>query len=406
MTAEMGYSLLIGFFIAGIFSIFVSPEFIQRHLGKKGILSAIKAAFMGVPLPVCSCGVIPVSASLRKNGASKSATVSFLISTPQTGVDSIVVTYSLMGLAFGIFRPLAALLSGILGGIFEFLLEKEDEGSADIEVEPCCGGAACDVDNNKSSKEKKSFIQALRYGFIELPQDISSALLIGLLVSGVISILVPEDFFASFLGSNIFLQYIVMLVIGIPVYVCSTGSVPVALALVMKGISPGAALVFLMSGPATNAATISTIWKIMGRRSLMIYLSTIAISSLLSGYLFDRFIGTIDLSHANQHIMELPLFKHISGAILILILLFSIYKRHENSKKISEKEKEAKMEIFVVDMTCNHCVKTINRMLDQKFGVQADIDLSTGKVLIEKELDKAKVIKEIEELGYTVDHSK
>ncbi|PLX18911.1 MAG: hypothetical protein C0601_03415 [Candidatus Muiribacterium halophilum] len=403
MTAEMGYSLLIGFLIAGIFSIFISPEFIQRHLGKKGVASVIKAALMGVPLPVCSCGVIPVSASLRKNGASKSATVSFLISTPQTGVDSIVVTYSLMGVVLGIFRPIAALLTGIFGGFLEALFDSGEEvDNENIEIEHNCSGGTCKIADNK---QKKGIKEALKYGFIELPQDISSALLIGLLVSGIISILVPDDFFASFLGDNVLLQYVVMLVIGIPIYVCSTGSIPVAVALIMKGISPGAALIFLMSGPATNAATISTIWKIMGKKTLIIYLTTIGISSLVAGYIFDAFFGVIDISASHDHIMDLPLYKHISAGLLIFILFFSIYKKYQKSSQITEKEKEAQMELIVKDMTCNHCVKAIKGMLEQKFDVKADIDLSTGKVLIEKELNRDEVIKEIEELGYTVDHS-
>jgi len=251
VLGEMSPYLLFGFLVAGVLSVVVRPETVERHLGGHGLWPIVKASAFGVPLPLCSCGVIPVAASLRKHGASRGATTSFLISTPQTGVDSIFVTLSLLGPVVAIFRPIAALVSGVIGGSVVSLSQGDDVSSSRAEEK--CQDVCCTGDTGRGK-----FLRILSYGFVTLPRDIARAIIVGLALAGIISVLVPSDFFAGALGQGI-TGMLVMMAFGIPVYVCATASVPIAAALIAKGASPGAAIVFLMTGPATNAAAIATI---------------------------------------------------------------------------------------------------------------------------------------------------
>ena len=317
---EMSPYLLFGFLMAGVLSVLVSQQLVERHLGGRGILPLLKASAFGVPLPLCSCSVIPVSMSLHKHGASKGATISFLLSTPQTGVDSIFVTLSLLGPIFAIFRPLAALVTGVVGGalVDVFGQSKEDKN----QPAPKCTDECC------SSEEKgKKLARGLKYGFVTLPGDIGKAMLIGLVVAAFISALVPDGFFAENLGTGIFAMFVMML-LGIPVYVCATASVPIAAALILKGLTPGAAFVFLMTGPATNAASFVTIWKIMGRATAITYLATVAGCALLSGVLLDYIVSSVSLGHTGHHNWMLPLpVKYASAIALLAILTFAIFKK-------------------------------------------------------------------------------
>ena len=324
-AAEMSPYLLFGFLVAGILSMFVSQKLVERHLGGRGIWPVLKASLFGVPLPLCSCGVIPVSMSLHKHGAGKGATVAFLISTPQTGVDSIFVTLSLLGPVFAIFRPVAAFVSGIIGGVLVDLFNpvpKEGQSAPAKCTDECCGGG-----------EHKKIVGGLKFAFITLPRDIGGAMLVGLVIAAFISVLVPDDFFAEKLGTGIFAM-LVMMALGIPMYVCATASVPIAAALILKGLTPGAALVFLMTGPATNAATFATIWKILGRTTALTYLVTIAGCSLLSGILLDYiFAGVIPEAVIHHHGWMLSaIVKNISAVVLLAILGFGLFTRKKHTK--------------------------------------------------------------------------
>jgi len=267
----------------------------------------------GVPLPLCSCGVIPVAMSLSKQGASKGATVAFLLSTPQTGVDSILVTYSLLGPVFAIFRPIAALVTGFVGGVLVNVFGARPE-AAGRRLE------GKDPQPDPVVPLGKRIVGGLKHGFVTLPRNIGRPLLIGLAVAGVISALVPDDFFADRLGKGL-PAMLVMMLIGIPIYVCASASVPVAAALILKGLSPGAALVFLMTGPATNAAGLATIWNTLGRRTAILYLATVAVCSLLGGLLLDAVVQGVDI-HAGTHghNMGPGWVQHASAVILLAIL--------------------------------------------------------------------------------------
>ncbi|AQQ70635.1 putative permease [Limihaloglobus sulfuriphilus] len=336
ILAEMSPYLLLGFAIAGFLSVVLSTEFVRRHLGGNNIWSVIKASLFGVPLPLCSCGILPVTASLRKQGAGKGACVSFIISTPQTGVDSVAITYSLLGPFYAIIRPVTAFLSGIAGGAVMLFFDKSKSKSRpEVQSEPesdtaqdCCSGnedSGC-CDTKAENKTPGRFIKALKYGFLDLPADVAGAMIVGLIIAALVSVFVPETLFADKI-SNRFVQMLVMMVMGIPMYVCSAASVPVAAALILKGVSPGAALVFLMTGPATNAAALTTIYHSLGRTAMLVYLGTVAVCSLLFGVILDflAFNMSIDVV---DHGMAMPSkwLMNLSAVILLAVLINGFIK--------------------------------------------------------------------------------
>ncbi len=325
-VTEMSPYLLFGFFVAGILSVFVSQRIVERHLGGRGVWPLLKASLFGIPLPLCSCSVIPVSMSLRKHGASRGATISFLLSTPQTGVDSIFVTLSLLGPVFAVFRPLVALVTGLIGGIFVDVFNwggKSKESTPLEWLEECCA----------AGKLSGRFVKGLKYGFITLPRDIGTAMLVGLVVAAVISTVVPDDFFTEkLLGTGIFAM-VVMMFLGIPVYVCATASVPIAAALISKGLTPGAALVFLIAGPATNAAGLTTIWKVLGWRTAVAYLSTVVVCALGSGILLDMIFPELSSSvQVHMHQMKPSILGHISAVALLAVLAVAIFSTRKTAK--------------------------------------------------------------------------
>ncbi|HOL32421.1 MAG TPA: permease [Anaerohalosphaeraceae bacterium] len=324
--SEMSPYLLFGFFAAGLVGAFINAQQVERHLGGSGFWQVFKASLFGVPLPLCSCGVIPVSMSLYNHGASRGATVSFLLSTPQTGIDSIVVTYGMMGPIFAVFRPLAAFLTGLIGGIFTNVFDHSPQPAA--APKPDCPDCA-------AGRRPSRLIYALKHGFITLPADIGTAMLAGIIIAALISALVPDDFFAGVLSTagGGFVAMLAMMAMGIPVYVCATASVPIAVSLIDKGLNPGAALVFLMTGPATNAAALSILWNKLGPRSAVIYLLTTAGCALAGGLVLDAiFRGDIStITHA--HGAMLPQWMKTLSAIVLLAALANGIIRSKRRKE-------------------------------------------------------------------------
>ena len=286
-------------------------------------------------MPLCSCSVVPVAASLRRHGAGRGAVAAFLLSTPQTGIDSIFATYSLLGPVIAIFRPVSAFISGLVGGVLvDIMGYKKGETAYDYEK---CEGECCSNHEDQTSK----IVRALRHGFIVLPADLAGPIMGGLIIAGVINIFIPDNFF-----TGTFLKglpgMLIMMAVGIPVYVCATGSVPIAAMMIAKGISPGAALVFLMTGPATNSATITAIWRILGKKSALLYLVAVAGTALASGLFLDYILNysiSLDLN-LKKHFM-LPLWTEIlCSVILLFILLYS--SRYGVSDVNKKKEGEGK----------------------------------------------------------------
>jgi len=401
--------LLLGFIVAGVLSVVISPEWVERHLGGSGFGQIFKASLLGVPLPLCSCGVIPVAASLRRHGAGKGATTAFLLSTPQTGVDSIAVTYALLGPFLAVFRPLAALVTGLVGGGLVHLFDREplppavtpeeaneeacaaDGSCCADEGEPCCGGA-------HDESQGSALGRALRYGLVVLPRDIGRPLVVGILLSGLISVLVAPDTLRHYLGTGI-VPMLAAMAIGIPLYVCATASVPIALGLIHAGLSPGAALVFLISGPATNAAALATLWKVLGRKATVLYLLTVAICSLGSGLLIDAAINVADIPSSAlirgadpQAIAQAGGHEHHEAAVfgswfqqasavaLLGVLAFALWpRRRSRPTEDGPPEADRALVLEVEGMTCSGCARSLTRALEEVPGVTAvEVDVATG----------------------------
>jgi uncharacterized protein len=406
IVLDMAPWLLFGFLMAGILHVFFPDGKINRLLGKSSTRSVIRAAMIGVPLPLCSCGVIPTGISIYKNGASKGASISFLISTPQTGVDSIAVTYSMLGLPFAIIRPVVAFITGIFGGI---ITNKFQPGDAVIPPMPE------NSMNVKSDKRKNVLKEIFRYAFVDFMADIAKWLVIGLLLAALIAVFVPDDFFSSYIHND-FLGMLIILAASVPLYICATSSVPIAAVLMMKGISPGAALVFLMAGPATNAATIAVIGKSMGKKTLFLYLGTIISGALLSGLFINTFLprewfmNSMLHQHQGHEHGFVPYWIQIISAILITSFLLNIFisnlVRKRTKKNMEFKPiKMNEVKVFVRGMTCSHCKMTVETQLKKVDGVEHIIaDLDQQMVTITGEnVDLGKVKNAVESIGYRYD---
>jgi len=346
---------------------------------------------LGVPLPLCSCGVIPTGISFYKNGASKGATNSFLISTPQTGVDSIFATYAMLGWPFAIIRPIVAFTTGVFGGVLTNWLIPEKPKPAHVAVNPMFAGLKLDLKsagkttaecNDEScgchvapKKETHALIRAADYAFVELLQDIAKWLLLGFLVATLISVLIPDGFFSMFKGCG-FVEILLILAASVPMYICATGSIPIAAVLLMKGVSPGAALVFMMAGPATNVATITVLGKVMGKKSLMIYLGSIIggaiVFGLLTNWLIPADFILSQMNHNHGDGMEhemLPAWVGITSSVVLILSLISGYfiERYKKSQKTANVTFQT---LIVEGMTCSRCEASVIRNLSGLKGIE------------------------------------
>lgn len=382
---EVSPYLLLGMFIAGLLHVFLGKELISRHLGRGGISSIIKATILGIPLPVCSCGVIPLASSLKKDGAHSSSVLSFLVSTPTTGVDSILATYSLMGPLLAIFRPLGSLLAGIFLGILDYISGGRKEK---VRIVP--------RHNHPSISISFRLRELFRYSFFELPQDIGKWLIVGTILGGAISAFIPKELFSQYVSFPF--DFLIALIIGVPLYVCATGSIPVAASLIQKGFSPGAALVFLIAGPATNAITLAFVRAKLGKKSFYLYLVSIIVVSIILGFIFNYLwlgLGK-DISLITGAGQMLPLsFKVICGLVLFLLIMYSFPTR-------KKKLKTADLEIDVPDIHCRHCKITLESKIGEVEGINTvSVSVKEKKIRIQGKVDKEKVLEKIKEAGYT-----
>ena len=315
LTLAMSPYILFGLLFAGILHELVPDSIVTKHLGKDNISSVVKSTIFGIPLPVCSCGVIPLATSIKKSGASKGATLSFLISTPITGVDSILATYGIFGWIFTLYRAVTSMVIAMTAGILTNIFDKDTSAGPAIEVKKpafstvasknnsslltphsslkteSCGtdtGSCCSSAN--ADKKSFSFTSAMKYAFVTLLGDIAKPLFWGLLLGALITVAIPDNL-AGLLQDNSWLSYLLVIAIAIPMYVCATASLPIAAGLMLSGVSAGAAFVFLSAGPATNTVTIGVVKRMLGNRSLAIYLGSIITGSILFGlgldYIFD-----------------------------------------------------------------------------------------------------------------------
>lgn len=374
----MSVYLLLGFLFAGILHVLVPQHLFSKYLSKNNWLSVLYATLFGIPLPLCSCGVIPTAMAIYREGASKGAVVSFLIATPQTGVDSIIATYSLLGLPFAIIRPIVALVTAVFAGLTTSIFTAKDTPPA--------------LPKNSATFQevKLSFAQKLKqvfqYGFVEMMEDIGKMLLFGLIMAGLITYFVPDDFFMIF-GNNTFLTMLLVLLVAIPMYVCATGSIPIAIALMMKGMSPGTALVLLMAGPAANMASMLVIGKVLGRKTFVLYLITLIIGAIGSGLIIDNFLPAswFDVSNFNtmaHHSGHFYYFKVICSCILLILFVnatwFHKHNHEHEEETISHTPKGETCSFKIGGMRCNHCKNTATKAIQHLASVQeVTVDLSS-----------------------------
>ena len=287
-SSLVSFYIIFGLILAGIIKQIIPDNFIQKHIGTNSVGSIFKAAILGIPLPLCSCSVIPFATSLRKSGASKSALQTFLISTPITGVDSISATYGAFGWFFTIYRVITSVFISILAGFLSMIFIKEDE------KKPVTNNLWTTAQPKQNEpiialhvKNQKPFVvRVYNYAFDQLFGDIAKSLFIGIVLGSLLSTLIPADM-TSILSDNIFVSYIFVLLISIPLYVCAITSIPIGITLILTGFSPGTAFVFLTAGPATSLITISIVKKILGTKSLLVYLCSVIIGTIVFAYIMD-----------------------------------------------------------------------------------------------------------------------
>jgi uncharacterized membrane protein YraQ (UPF0718 family) len=325
---ESSVFILFGLLVSGLLRVFLNPGSVSRHLGQGRFKSVFKASLMGIPIPLCSCGVLPAAAALKKQGANNGAVTSFLISTPESGVDSIAITYALMDPIMTVVRPVAAFVTAFAAGISENLIGKPDTTRPIVPdlscpVDGCCDGQNCSPEvhrNHHSFTEKTK--AGFRFAFTDVWGDLAVWFLFGLLLSGIITVMIPESVFSRYMGGG-FGSMLIMLGVGIPIYICATASTPIAATLILQGVSPGAALVFLMTGPATNVTSLTVLTRVLGRRATAIYLFAIAICAVGFGLLVDWIYSAMDISAravVGQAGEAIPHAVGLVGAVLILIL--------------------------------------------------------------------------------------
>ncbi|MBL8026347.1 MAG: permease [Fibrobacteres bacterium] len=349
--------LILGLLVAGLLHIFFPDTLIKRHLGHGNILPVIKATLFGMPLPLCSCGVVPVAVSLNKRGANAGATAAFMTATPQIGADSFLITYSLLGPVFAVFRIAASLITALFSGILINLTERKEQAVQTPTV------------NTKTETETTAIrLKKLpQYIQFEVLGPIAFTLITGIIIAGVLSAVIPESLFTRHL-SNPWISMVIMMLIGIPLYVCASASTPIAASLVLKGMAPGAALVFLLTGPATNAVTIAAVAKSLGKRAVAVYLFSIASVSLLMGHLLNVYAGTTILNiTAGSHEMEIPAWLTNGSAVLLgLMLLFHFVKPHlfKSKQEGNMNTDNNRITMRVDGMTCAHCAASVKKAVE------------------------------------------
>lgn len=328
--------IILGVAVAGLIKAFLGPETVTRHLGKGRLLPVLKASVLGVPMPLCSCGVLPAAAQIKKQGANNGATMAFLISTPESGVDSIAISYALLDPIMTVVRPVVAAVTATVAGIVENFTggapRSEAEAGPPDEAVSCSGGpCSCSAgetgsldavysDGVNSSGVVGRAASGMRYAFTELWGDLAGWFLAGVFLAGVISAAVPDSFIEQYLGGGL-LAMLIMLAAGVPMYICATASTPIAASLILKGVSPGAALVFLLAGPATNITSLTVLVKVLGGRGTGVYLATIAAMSVAAGLGLDYLYMYLNMTPAATmgRAAELtPFWLEFGAAILVL----------------------------------------------------------------------------------------
>ncbi len=413
--------LLLGFTLAGILHVVVRKEWVAGHLGGRGFWASVKASLLGTPLPICSCGVVPFADLLKRQGASKSAITSFLISTPQTGVDSILASYAILGLPLALWKVLTAMVSGVLGGTVAGWVDR-DERPAEATEADSCGDSCCASEAAPGVQRRTTIVtgtqEAISYGWGVLIKDIALWLLIGTLLGGAIATFVPQSFLTRDF-SNPYLQMVAVLLVAVPLYVCATGSLPVAAALVLKGMPLGAAIVFLIAGPATNVATLTILGKVLGRKTLAVYLGTILVASYAFGVAFGLVFpgaalpaASAALHHEHGGLGSASWWEWACTLLLLVLVIRGLAIRWQEktaSRRASpgefaegETHSMDTIELKVTGMSCGHCRGQVDKALRSVDGVdEVVVSLEESSAQVRgAQVDVAKLVAAIQAKGF------
>lgn len=403
---EMSPYILLGFIIAGFLHVFIKPDTMGRHLAGRGIKPVIKAALLGIPLPLCSCGVLPTAVSLRRQGASKGASTSFLIATPQTGVDSIAATYSLLGLPFALLRPVGALVGALFGGMTVSKFDDESDESSTPKAEESLSECS------RPLGFWRKIAEAFRYGLVDMVGSVGKWLVIGLVIAALITVLVPDELFLG-LSRYPLLAMLVMVIVAVPMYICATGSIPIALSLITKGLTPGVGFVLLMAGPAANFASMMILSKTIGRKSTFIYVGSVVVTAIMFGLAIDYllpkewFIPSAATGLTSHCHYSFGIFESLCSLILLALLAYSGLRHHRD--KINHKHEltlntDNMKRIYIIKgMSCPHCQASVTKAISSLQGVESvSVDLGSGEAVVEGDADDSAVRDAIFNAGFSV----
>ena len=324
--------LLAGLLVSGVIHEYLGTEFIKKNLNKNSLSHIVKAALIGIPLPLCSCSVIPTAITLKKAGASNASTSSFLVATPESGIDSMAMTWAVMDLPMTIFRPLAAFFSAITTGILQMLFNSNEKKTTDEVHCPKCPSTT------KSKNSITSIKRMIKYAFSDLIDDMASWLLLGIVLGGLIDLFLPMDIFQSLGAWN---SRLLILLVGIPVYICASAATPIAASLVLKGMSPGVALILLLVGPATNISNLLVMQKYLGKKGILLNIISITISALIASFVvdfcYDFFAWPFSFKiAAHTHQEHTPWWQTICAVFLGALMLKGVFlDLKEKIKKFS-----------------------------------------------------------------------
>lgn len=415
---QMSPYILLGLILAGMLHVFIRPDTMSRHLSGHGWRPVVKAALLGIPLPLCSCGVLPTAVALRRQGASKGASTSFLIATPQTGVDSIAATYALLGLPFAIVRPIAALVGSVAGGMAVDRSDKDGDNDMPVTASAtACSDGCCQSAAAAEAEATRGFINkmwaAVKYGLTDMVASVGKWLVIGLVVAAVITVAVPDSLFLS-LAEYPRLAMLVMVAVAVPMYVCATGSIPIAMSLMLKGLTPGVGFVLLMAGPAANFASVMVLSKSLGRRATAVYVLSVVVTAILFGLLIDYLlpaqwfaIGGAAGTIAHCHV-EWPWFPTLCSALLVALLLRAFvagaaerrrFRKESNNTSTTDTTMQ---KVYKVNgMACAHCKATVEKAVGAVAGVSSvAVDLPTGRVAVDGAYDPKAVAEAVTNAGF------
>lgn len=391
MLLELSPWLLLGALIAGVIHVALPADFVRRVMGGRG--GVVRAVLLGVPLPLCSCGVIPAGLGLKQDGASNGAAVGFLIATPQTGVDSLLVSAGLLGWPFAVFKLLSAFVLGLFGG---HLVEHFDHDATREAPAP-----------SRTVQRNGAWWRELVAHAVELIRMIWGWLVVGIAVSAVLTQWLPPMTWHQGIGGTLIASFVALL-ISLPLYVCATASVPIAAALVAGGLPLGAALVFLVAGPATNVATMGAVYRNFGGRTLALYLGTLVVGSLAFGLCFDFVVGGSSVPLA-PHPHDVVAGWRVVPALLLtgLVGWFALSDLRAAFVKLARRRDAragiaaSEIEVFVEGMTCQGCARRLQTRLAELEGVRsAEVSFEGKRAVLRGSVDRAQVELAVRQAGF------